>query len=276
MSATLAGLLREAAGGDAEARADAERLLLHRLGKSRSWLYAHLSDAGEPALVGDFLAAWARVRAGEPLRYVIGEAEFWGRRFLVDRRVLIPRPDTECLLGVALEAVAGGEPVTIVDAGTGSGALAVSLALERPQSFVLACDRSADALAVASANARRLGAAVSFWRGDWLAALTAGSVEGVMSNPPYLAPDDVHLPELRSGGEPESALVAAEGGLADLARIAAQALRVLRPGGWLAMEHGHTQGEATRQMLADLGYGDVLTRQDLAGRDRVVFGRRCG
>jgi release factor glutamine methyltransferase len=276
MSATLAGLLREAAGGDAEARADAERLLLHRLGKSRTWLYAHLSDTAEPALVGAFLTAWARIRGGEPLPYVTGQADFWGRSFLVDRRVLIPRPDSECLLGVALEAVAEGEPGTIVDAGTGSGALAVSLALERPRALVLACDHSADALAVASANARRLGVAVSFWQGDWLAAMAPGSVDGVLSNPPYLAPDDVHLHELRAGGEPELALVAAEGGLADLARIAAQALRVLRPGGWLAMEHGHTQGEATRQMLAGLGYRDVMTRQDMAGRDRVVLGRRCG
>ncbi len=274
MSATLASLLREAAGGDAESRAAAEWLLLYLLGKSRSWLYAHLSDTGEPALVGDFLAAWARVRAGEPLPYVIGEAEFWGRRFLVDRRVLIPRPDSEALLTLALECVGEDLPGTVVDAGTGSGALAVSLALERPQSFVLACDRSADALAVASANARRLGAAVAFWQGDWLAALASESVDGVMSNPPYLAPDDVHLPELRSGGEPESALVAAEGGLADLARIAEQARRVLRPGGWLAMEHGHTQGEATRRMLTQLGYEDVATRQDMAGRDRVVVGRR--
>ena len=138
---------------------------------------------------------------------------------------------------------------------------------------MIACDRSADALAVACANARRLGAKVDFWRGDWLAALTPASVDGVLSNPPYLAPDDDHLPALRAGGEPESALVAAEEGFADLARIARNALRVLRPGGWLAMEHGHDQGEAARRLLTDLGYTGVVTRLDFAGRDRVVSGR---
>lgn len=276
MSVTLASLLRDAAAGDAEARADAERLLLHLLGKSRSWLYAHLSDPADVTLSGDFRAAWVRVRAGEPLPYVIGEAEFWGRDFMVDRRVLIPRPDSETLLAVALEFTSQDLPRTVVDAGTGSGALAISLALERPRSFVLACDRSAAALAVAAANARRLGAAVGFWQGDWLATLASQSLDGVMSNPPYLAADDRHLPDLRVGGEPESALVAAEDGLADLARIALQALRVLRPGGWLAMEHGHAQGEATRQVLNRLGYEDVGTRQDMAGRDRVVVGRRRG
>ena len=276
MSATLDGLLRQVVAGEPGARAEAERLLLHLLGKSRSWLYAHLSDPADVALAGDFLAAWARVHAGEPLPYVVGGAEFWGRRFLVDRRVLIPRPDSETLLTVALGFVGKDLPSKVVDAGTGSGALAISLALERPRSCVLACDRSAAALAVAAANAHRLGAAVGFWHGDWLAALASQSLDGVMSNPPYLAGDDEHLPELRVGGEPESALVAAEDGLADLARIAEEAQRVLRPGGWLAMEHGHTQGEATRQVLNRLGYEDVGTRQDMAGRDRVVCGRQPG
>jgi release factor glutamine methyltransferase len=276
MSVTLASLLKDAAAGDAEARAEAERLMLHLLRKPRSWLYAHLSAPADGALALDFRKAWARVRRGEPLPYVIGEAEFWGRSFLVDRRVLIPRPDSETLLVVALEFISEELPSRVVDAGTGSGALAISLALERPRSFVLACDRSAAALAVAAANAQRLSARVGFWQGDWLAAVAAQRLDGVMSNPPYLAADDPHLPALRAGGEPESALVAAADGLRELRRLAAEALRVLRPGGWLAMEHGHTQGEATRQILQRLGYQDVRTRQDMAGRDRVVSGRRPG
>ena len=252
---------------------DAELLLAHALGRNRAGLYARLGDPVDFELLARFGALWRRRCAGEPYAYLVGTREFRGRTFAVSPEVLIPREDTETLLEAALQRFPPGQSGVVVDAGTGSGALAISFQLERPQATVCAVDASTGALAIARANARRLGAPVRFWRGDWLSALAENSLELLLANPPYLAADDPHLPGLLASGEPRLALVADDDGLADLARIARAGCRVLRDGGWLLMEHGWTQGAAVRALLESLDYRDVATERDLGGHERVSGGR---
>ncbi|MBL8243922.1 MAG: peptide chain release factor N(5)-glutamine methyltransferase [Rhodanobacteraceae bacterium] len=252
---------------------EAELLLAHVLGRNRAGLYARLGDAADPEIAARFGALWQRRCAGEPYAYLVGTREFHGREFLVSPDVLIPRGDTETLLEVALRCWPAGQGGVVVDAGTGSGALAISFQLERPQAWVCAVDASARALALARSNARRLGAPVSFWCGDWVSALVDCSLDLLLSNPPYLADDDPHLPGLLASGEPRSALVADMAGLGDLLRIAQAGRRVLRPGAWLWLEHGWRQGAAVRAMLEALGYAEVCTESDLGGNERVSGGR---
>ena len=252
---------------------DAEYLLTHLLGCNRAGLYARLGDVCSPFEAGRFRELWQRRCAGEPYAYLIGSREFYGRDFQVDRRVLIPRPDTETLLEAGLARWPSERRGMVIDAGTGSGAIAVSFKLERPASTVLAVDASQPALALAQANARRLQADVHFWCGDWLQALQPTRVDLVLSNPPYLAAEDSHLPGLVASGEPESALLAPAAGLGDLLTLISGAREVLRPGGWLLMEHGWTQAGAVREALQAHGYVDVISERDLAGHERISGGR---
>lgn len=274
---TLTGsqLLRAAqaaAPADVEAL-DAELLLAHAMGRNRAGLYARLGDPVDPTVANSFQSLWKRRCAGEPYAYLVGEREFYGRMFGVDRAVLIPRSGTETLLEAALERWTHGRQGIVVDAGTGSGALAISFQLERPNATVLAVDFSVAALKTAAANARQLRAPVRFWRGDWLSALADQCVDLLIANPPYLGDDDPHLPGLVASGEPISALVADESGLADLRRLAVDARRVLNPGAWLLMEHGWTQGYEVRRLLVEFGYDEVCTIADLSGNERVSGGR---
>jgi release factor glutamine methyltransferase len=252
---------------------DAELLLAHALGRDRAGLYARLRDAVDPGIALRFEALWRRRCIGEPFAYLVGEREFYGRSFAVDQGVLIPRAASETLLEIALSHWPASQQGIVVDAGTGSGALAISFQLERPAATVLAVDYSAAALRVATTNARRLNAPVRFWRGDWLSALADHSLGLLLANPPYLADDDPHLPGLVASGEPRTALVADDGGLGDLRRLASDARRVLQTGAWLLMEHGWTQGADMRRLLAELGYAEVSTSADLAGNERVSAGR---
>ncbi|MBK8068827.1 MAG: peptide chain release factor N(5)-glutamine methyltransferase [Rhodanobacteraceae bacterium] len=272
---TWSQLLRSAqVGAPAEvAPLDAELLLAHALGRNRAGLYARLSDQVDAEVAARFGDLWQRRCAGEPYAYLVGTREFHGRAFAVTPSVLIPRADTEILLEAALQRFPAGHSGVVVDAGTGSGALAISLQLARPQAMVCAVDYSPAALAVARANALRLRAPVRFWRGDWLSALADSSLDLLLANPPYLAADDPYLPGLLASGEPRLALVADDDGLADLARIARAGCRVLRDGGWLLMEHGWTQGAAVRALLESLDYRDVATERDLGGHERVSGGR---
>ncbi len=274
---TLTGsqLLRAAqaaAPADVEAL-DAELLLAHAMGRNRAGLYARLGDPVDSTVANSFQSLWKRRCAGEPYAYLVGEREFYGRMFGVDRAVLIPRSGTETLLEAALERWTHGRQGIVVDAGTGSGALAISFQLERPNATVLAVDFSVAALKKAAANARQLRAPVRFWRGDWLSALADRCVDLLIANPPYLGDDDPHLPGLVASGEPISALVADESGLADLRRLAVDARRVLNPGAWLLMEHGWTQGYEARRLLVEFGYDGVCTIADLSGNERVSGGR---
>jgi release factor-specific protein-(glutamine-N5) methyltransferase len=213
-----------------------------------------------------------RRAAGEPVAYLLGEREFYGRRFGVSPAVLIPRPETELIVDLVKARRPGAAPA-VLDLGTGSGALAVTLALEIPAARVTAVDLSPAALAVARGNAAALGAQVSFVESDWFAAVGAARFDFIVSNPPYIVDDDPHLAEGDVRFEPRSALASGRSGLDDLTRIAAAAPAFLAPGGWLLMEHGYDQAAAVRALLAAAGFVAVESARDLAGIERVTLGR---
>lgn len=217
--------------------------------------------------------ALARRLEGEPLAYLLGEKEFAGLLFEVNADVLVPRPDTETLLDWAAELLAAMPPGprSVVDLGTGSGAIAIALYKRRPQCHVTATDVSPAALVVARRNAARHDAVVEFVAGSWWAPLTDRTFDVVVSNPPYIAAGDPHLEQLRH--EPHGALTPGGDGLGALRDIVAGAGRHLCTGGWLLVEHGHDQGAAVRSLLAAAGLADVATRADLAGQPRVSAGR---
>ncbi len=272
------GALRAARSLGVE-RLDAHLLLAHVLGQSRAWLLAHGDDALSDEHAGAFEALAKRRAAGEPFAYLVGEREFHGLTLMVNGAVLVPRPDTETLVEWALELLRSElrdtpEPA-LLDLGTGSGAIALALKNGCPRARVWAGERSADALAVARANAERLALDVRFAQGDWWDALAgaqdAPAFDLVVSNPPYIAADDPHLVALTH--EPLAALVAADEGLADIARIATGARGRLREGGWLLFEHGWAQATAVQAILQRAGFGDVATRADIEGRARCTGGR---
>ena len=274
---TVDAALRDARSRGVE-RLDAHLLLAHVLGQSRAWLLAH-GDAVLPAAqAATFHALVARRAAGEPFAYLVGEREFHGLALAVNGAVLVPRPDTETLVEWALallrtELRDTAEPA-LLDLGTGSGAIALALKSACPRARVWAGERSADALAVARANAARLALDVRFVQGDWWAALDGvpevPRFDLVVSNPPYIAADDPHLAALTH--EPLAALVADDAGLADIARIATGARGRLREGGWLLFEHGWEQAAAVQAILQRAGFGDVATRADIEGRARCTGG----
>jgi len=254
------------------ARLDAQLLLLHALGRpthDRAWLLAHDGDALPPAAAAAYGALCSARLAGDPVAYLLGEKEFHGLTLQVDARVLVPRPDTETLVEWALERLHGLPRPAVLDLGTGSGAIALALQQARPDAQVTAIDRSADALAVAQANGTRLGLPVRFAPGNWLDGV-AGRFDLIVSNPPYIAAHDPHLPALAR--EPIEALVAGADGLDDLRRIVQQAPEHLAAGGWLLLEHGHDQSAAVQALLAARGFGAVQSRNDLAGIPRCTGG----
>lgn len=276
---TLADVLKQAARAGLD-RLDAQMLLLHALGRSphdRAWLIAHDRDP----LPAEASAGWTtllhRRQAGEPVAYLLGEKEFGGLRLRVDARVLIPRPDTEVLVDWALDALpqlGGTNTPRLLDLGTGSGAVALTVAARRPDVQITATDASADALVVAQANAQRLALPVRFAQGAWLAAVPGERFDVIASNPPYMAQGDAHLAALTH--EPTTALTAGPDGLADIRQIVAQAPAALPPGGWLLLEHGHDQAAAARALLKAAGFDQVSSRNDLAGIARCSGGRWTG
>jgi release factor glutamine methyltransferase len=254
------------------ARIDAQLLLLHVLGRAgtdRGWLVAHDDETLAPASESAFDGLCRQRADGEPLAYLTGEKEFFGLPLQVDARVLVPRPDTETIVEWALELLRPLPTPRVIDLGTGSGAIALAIRSARPDALVEAVDRSADALAVAQANARRLNLPVRFRQADWLAG--AGRYDLVVSNPPYVREHDEHLRDLRH--EPLSALVAADHGLADLRAIAGTAPAHLAPGGWLLLEHGWDQAEAVAALLRTAGFSRLSSRKDLAGITRCSGGQ---
>ncbi len=278
-------------------RRDAEDLVLHVLRRDRLWLRMQKDSLIQQTLTTDELslinAHLQRLAEGEPLAYILGSQEFWSLQLKVTVDTLIPRPDTERLVELALEKMTT-EQGSALDLGTGSGAIALALKHSRPAWEITAVDQSPDALAVAHCNGAELGLTIHWRQGNWFEALRSVSVCGfgsrsecnsdsesfraefplfdvIVSNPPYIDEQDEHLPDLTH--EPLSALIAADHGLADLHRIIAEAPDWLVIGGWLLLEHGHDQGAAVRSLLSQCGYAAIETLQDYGGNDRVSRGR---
>ena len=255
---------------------DVPPLLGHVLGRSVAWLYAHGRDPVDAGTAAVFRTLVARRAAGEPVAYLTGRRGFWTLDLAVTADTLVPRPETEVLVEQALARL----PLTAIDVadlGTGSGAVALAIASERPQARVVATDRSAAALAVARGNAAAAGlGGVSFLAGDWWAPLAGRRFDLVASNPPYIAEGDPHLVQGDLRFEPASALSSGADGLDAIRAIVAGAPAHLRDGGWLLLEHGHDQGASVRALLAAAGFLDVATVADLEHRDRVGLGRWPG
>ena len=255
-------------------RLDAQMLLLHACQlpiHDRAWLLAHGDEVlsfETQARYLDFLQRRARL---EPLAYITGVKEFFGLQLHIDQRVLDPRPETETLVEWALTCVADTSKPRIADLGTGSGAIALAIKHSRPDALVTAVDASADAIAVATANAQSLGLEIATYVGNWCAPLSYQSFDLIVSNPPYVAEGDAHLAQLTH--EPISALVAGKDGLSDLRQIVTQATHHLKPGAWLLLEHGFDQAQAVQDILGNQGFVSVQSRPDLAGILRCTGGQ---
>lgn len=253
---------------------DARVLLCHVLRNDAAYLAAHADRALTAEQRRAYEAAVARRGAGEPVAYITGRREFYGLALRVTPAVLIPRPETELLVELALARIPHDEARDVLDLGTGSGCVALSLAHERPQARVVASDRAADATALARENAQRLGIAnVEFAVGDWFAPVAGERFHLVVSNPPYVAVDDPHLTQGDLRYEPRSALVGGVDGLDAIRAISASARRWLHAGGALLLEHGYDQGAACRSLLEAAGFHGVHTWRDLAGHERVSGGQ---
>ena len=264
--------------GIGEARPSAERLLLHVLGRERSFLYAHPEYLLTPAEELQFAQLLEERAQGVPVQYLVGHQEFFGREFFVTSDVLIPRPETEQAVETMLGLIPPDAPALLADVGTGSGCIAVTLALERPRAGVLATDLSPHALEVARENARRLGAEnVTFLQGDLLQPLIdsgIGGVDGIVSNPPYIGEDELAgLQREVRDFEPRMALTPGRSGLEAYARIIPQAERLLRPGGWLVLELGFRSADGVRALLG-AAWDEVAVLPDLQGWDRVLKARK--
>ncbi|KDP83487.1 MULTISPECIES: peptide chain release factor N(5)-glutamine methyltransferase [Cupriavidus] len=254
---------------------EARLLVSHVTGLSRTQLITRDNETLSPVQRESIAALLGRRLAGEPVAYLLGEREFFGRGFRVTPDVLIPRPDTEIAVEAALKLLAPLPAPRVLDMGTGSGALAVTLACERPDAEVWATDISPGALQVAEGNARALGAAnVRFLASDWYAGLPGGlRFDLIVSNPPYIAAGDPHLAQGDLRFEPIDALTDHGDGLSDLAAIVAGARARLHAGGWLLMEHGYDQGQAARDLLAAAGMTEIFTARDLADHERCTGAR---
>jgi release factor glutamine methyltransferase len=260
----------------ADGAMEARLLLQQVLGVNRAWLIAHANDALQTNRDGEFQALLARRLAGEPIAYLIQQREFYGLTLRVSPATLIPRPDSETLVDAALEKIPhpSTKPITVLDLGTGSGAIALAIAHNRPQASVLAVDASDAALAVAQDNASELKLSnVQFALSDWYANLAEQRFDLIVSNPPYIAKNDPHLSQGDLRFEPLSALADGVDGLDDIRQITEQGLIHLKPQGWLMLEHGYDQGAAVRELMAQAGLVEIATRKDLGGNDRITLGK---
>jgi release factor glutamine methyltransferase len=280
MTTEIGALIEEGAGrlkrvAD-DPRHEAEILLGAALGKPRAYLLAHAEQQVLDCEATDrFEAHVTRRMQGEPIAYILGEKEFWSLPLQVDPAVLVPRPETEVVVERALAHLPPESTADVLDLAAGSGAIALAIASERPGCRVVGTDISTDAVALARRNAARLGLArVVFHVGSWFEPVRDWSFDLIASNPPYIADDDARVESAVRRYEPHAALFSGPSGLEALSEIVAGAPRHLKPGGWLVLEHGDTQGEAVRRLLAAAGFEAVVTNRDLAGRDRCTEGRR--
>ena len=259
-----------------DARLDARVLAAHVLGVDTAWLIAHDTDPLTDTHVAAFESLLFRRLDGVPIAYLVGTREFYGRPFRVTPDVLIPRPDTELLVERALACIPSDQAVDVLDLGTGSGCIAITLALERPLTRVTAVDRSTAALAIARRNADILNARIEFLTSDWFAALAGRRFDLIVSNPPYVAAADPHLAHGDVRFEPLTALAAGHDGLDDLRHLIRAACDHLKPGGALLLEHGYDQADAVVELLRQHGLEQTCTLRDLGGLNRVSGGRRPG
>lgn len=274
VSAHLADAARRLQGGSESARLDAELMLCHVLGCSRAWLFAHALDPLEPGPLREFQDLLARRVRGEPVAHLLGRRGFWTLDLAVDASTLIPRPETELLVEAALARIGEDARVRVLDLGTGTGAIALAIASERPHAELVAVEHSAAAIGLARRNLEASGLRnVALLQGSWYQPLAGGRFSVIVSNPPYIASGDPHLDQGDVRFEPRSALVSGGDGLDDIRVIVAGAAAHLEPGGWLLLEHGHDQGEAVRGLMAVSGLTGIGSSQDLAGHERVSFGR---
>lgn len=255
-------------------RLDAELLLAFVLQVPRSYLFSHPEKQPGKEAFAIFRDLVSRRGSGEPVAYITGRREFWSLDLVVNRHTLIPRPDTETLVATALDLIADDREPSILDLGTGSGAIALALAHERPDATVTATDTSAEAIALARYNGQRLAIGnIRFVRGNWFGAVPGQQFDLIVSNPPYVAANDPHLERADIRFEPIDALAAGSDGLDSIRHIVNAAPAFLRPGGWLAIEHGDRQGASVTRLLTGAGFEAVATVADLGGRDRVGCGR---
>lgn len=257
-----------------EARRESELLLGHALQRDRAWLFAHARERVDAAASARFADLVAQRRRGVPVAYLLGHWGFWTLDLQVNAATLIPRAETERLVEAALERLPPERTLRVADLGTGSGAIALALARERPLAHVVATDASTDALAVARTNAdrNRIGN-VEFRHGHWYAPLAGERYDLIASNPPYLAEDDPHAGQGDLRFEPRAALTSGADGLDAIRQLVGGAQDHLRPAGWIVLEHGHTQGEAVRRLMQRAGLRAVQTLQDLEARERVTLGQ---
>jgi release factor glutamine methyltransferase len=260
-------LMAQAAGS-----LEAELLLCHVLGVSRAWLYANADVAPEPEQSTGYVTLLRRRKAGEPIAYLTGTREFWSLPLRVTPDVLIPRPETELLVETALAHIPRDARWRVADLGTGSGAVAIAIAVERPLCEVHATELSTAALEVARENSNSLASdRVQFHAGSWCTPLE-GRFQLIVSNPPYVAASDHHMQRGDCRFEPVAALTPGHDALSSIRQIATEALEYLEPGGLLAFEHGFDQGSDSRKILEEKGYRSVATIKDLEGRNRVTSG----
>ncbi|MBI5891979.1 MAG: peptide chain release factor N(5)-glutamine methyltransferase [Nitrosomonadales bacterium] len=255
------------------ARIEVQTLLQHVLQVPRAYLLAHPEQVPEAKQQAAYDAILQRRLQGEPIAYLLGEREFFGLNLKVTPATLIPRPDTELLVELALQRVPQNKVCRVLDLGTGSGAIALAIAHSRPGAAVTAIDAAEAALQVARENARRLGIAnVVFQRSDWFAALNGQRFDLIVSNPPYVATGDRHLVRGDVRFEPRSALVSGEDGLDDIRRIVSQTESYLEREAWLLLEHGYDQAARVRGIFQQYGFGEIFSAKDIAGIDRVSGG----
>lgn len=253
---------------------DSEVLLAYVLGRDRTWLRTWPEHALDDTARMRFAECVARRASGEPIAYITGIREFWSLELQVTPATLIPRPETEILVEQALARIPRNAKWQVADLGTGSGAIALAIAHERPRCHVVATDIREETLAVAKRNAERLAIHnIEFRRGDWCAALGNEKFEMIVSNPPYIAADDDHLLQGDLPFEPDTALTPGGDGLSALRNIISQAPHNLHPGAWLLLEHGYNQGDAVAELFANAGYQQIDGYRDLGAQVRVTAGK---